>query len=560
MGRKIQQLSLDIINKIAAGEVVERPASVIKELIENSLDAEANDIYVELVDAGKKQVLVKDNGTGIHNEDIELSLTRHATSKISGLEDLYAINTLGFRGEALPAVASVSKMNITSKSKDDPSGIKLYVEYGDIKSKNKKAVSNGTTVSVEELYSNIPARLKFLRKSNTELSHCISTVNNYAIAYPSVSFKLLHNGRSLFFLPQSNNTEQRLSSVLGTKAKWLSGKSSYNYASGEVFILDPSDTNATREIKTFINGRFIRDRIVNHAITSYFEKHLSTGKEPLIVMFLDIDPAFVDSNVSPTKNEVRFREPNFIYSFVQSLMEQALKEAVPHPAQGRTSNVDYKTPSDSSPQSFNFNTEQKRMDTGTSQRKIIGQFKRQYIVIEENERLILIDQHAAHERINFERITASLVDTKDVQQLLIPELLELNLEDSVKFRELIAELNKKGFNIDEFDDGNKGKISFLIRNIPKVINDIDAKELFRELIKEDVSDVSRQALTKKIALIGAQLSCHASIRGKEMLSDMEINQLLNQLEKCEFPYTCPHGRPIKIEITLLDIEKMFKRK
>jgi len=569
MGKKIHQLSLDIVNKIAAGEVVERPASVIKELVENSIDAEANDIHIELVDAGKKQILVKDNGAGINNDDIDLALTRHATSKIQDLEDLYSISTLGFRGEALPAIASVSKMNITSKTKDDGAGTKLYAEYGDIKSRNKKAVSNGTAISVEELYSNTPARLKFLRKSNTELSHCISTVNNYAIAYPSVSFKLMHNGRSLFFLPQTNNTEQRLSSVLGTKAKWLSAKSAYEYASGEVFILDPSETDTVREIRIFVNGRFVRDRIVNHAVTSYFEKHLSTGTEPLIVMFLNIDPAFVDANVSPTKNEVRFREPNFIYSFVQSLMEQALKDAAPkRPGQAQTFSANYQTASDAMPQSLNFTTdtkkqsgtEQKRLDIPSSQIKMIGQFKMQYIVMEENEKLILIDQHAAHERINFERITASLADTKELQQLLIPDTLELNIGDSLKFRELIPQLNEKGFSIEEFGRGAKGKATFLIRSIPRILSNIDVKELFLELIKEDLSDVSRQALTKKLALIGARLSCHASIRGKERLSDMEVNQLLNQLGKCEFPYTCPHGRPTKIEITLSDIEKMFKRK
>ncbi|MFH1224147.1 MAG: DNA mismatch repair endonuclease MutL [Pseudomonadota bacterium] len=567
MGNKISQLSVDVINKIAAGEVVERPASVIKELIENSIDAEANDIHIELVDAGKKQIVVKDNGTGINNEDIELALAHHATSKISSLEDLYTTNSLGFRGEALGAIASVSRTTITSKSKKDASGIKLHVEYGEIKNKEKKAVSNGTTVDVEELYSNTPARLKFLRKSNTELSHCITTINNYAIAYPSVSFKLLHNGRSLFFYPQTEDSMQRLSSVLGTKAEWLTAKSAYEYASGEIFILDPSDTESVRDIKIFVNGRFIRDRIVNHAVKSYFEKHLSTGETPLTILFLNIDPAFVDSNVSPTKNEVRFRETNFIHSFVQNTIEQAMRTSSTlastsaststRPATLRTEFTQtFETISDKVP----HKTTGGLLNLNVGGRKIIGQFKRQYIVMEDENKLILIDQHAAHERINFEKITESLKNSKDLQQLLIPELLELNIETSTKFRDFIPELNKHGFNIEEFDDKNKGKNSFLIRNIPRILLDVDVKELFRELIKDNADDILRPALTKKIALIGARLSCHASIRGKEELSLMEINQLLDNLQKCEFPYTCPHGRPVKIELTLSDIEKMFKRK
>ncbi|MEI6092821.1 MAG: DNA mismatch repair endonuclease MutL, partial [bacterium] len=191
MSDRIKELSLDIINKIAAGEVVERPASVIKELIENSIDAEASDISIELVDAGKKQIIIKDNGTGIHPDDIELALTRHATSKIVNFEDLYAIDTLGFRGEALPAIASVSKVSITSKTKEDSSGLKVIVEYGEIKSKQKKASGDGTTINVEELYSNTPARLKFLKKTSTELLHCINVVNNYSTCYPHIGFKLV---------------------------------------------------------------------------------------------------------------------------------------------------------------------------------------------------------------------------------------------------------------------------------------------------------------------------------------------------------------------------------
>ncbi len=428
MGSRIKELPIDVVNQIAAGEVVERPASVIKELIENSIDAEANDIVVELVDAGKKQILIKDNGSGIHGDDIELALTRHATSKIASSEDLFNINTLGFRGEALPAIASVSKITMISKSRESNSGTKVYAEYGSIKSKQKKAVASGTIIIVDELYSNTPARLKFLKKSSTELSHCISVVNNYAMAYPTVSFRLLHNGRSIFFLPPVESFESRLSSVTGHKSKWFSAQSAYEYISGEVFVGDPQKMDSPNEIKIFVNGRNVRDRMVSHAISSFYDHNLSSGDHPLTILFLNIDPSFVDVNVSPTKNEVRFRESNTIYSFVQTLLEQALNIQ-------RTTNINNFNPSRPSttetsnsgiiyqPLTTEPSIEQSLFeDVSQVSFNVIGQFNKQYLIIEEDKKLILIDQHAAHERINYEKIKKALSDNIESQELLIPEI------------------------------------------------------------------------------------------------------------------------------------------
>lgn len=570
MSYRIKELSLDIINKIAAGEVVERPASVIKELIENSIDAEATDISIELADAGKKQIVIKDNGTGIHPDDIELSLTRHATSKITNFEDLYAINTLGFRGEALPAIASVSKMSITSKTKEEPSGIKVIIEYGEIKSKQKKASGEGTTISVEELYSNTPARLKFLKKTSTELLHCINVVNNYAIAYPNIGFKLVHNGRSLFFHHAVDKTETRLGHVLGTKAFWISAKSAYEYIEGEVFILDPSSSETKNDIKIFVNGRYVRDRIVNHAITSYFEKHLSTGTPPFVILFLTIEPSFVDSNVSPTKSEVRFREQNLVYSFVQNILELALQsikdKTKPHSYTAYTSIPSYKIEDKKENTTKDHQTSFEELykvqghETLKDGTYIIGQFKKQYILLEEDSNLVLIDQHAAHERINFEKISNAITKTNEYQQLLIPELIELSIQDAILLNEIRPELAKRGFDIEEFDSKKSGKQSFVIRSVPKILENIKVKELFFELMNSKMENTSRQSVTKNIAMIAARLSCHESVRGTHSLSPMEIKTLLSDLQKCEYPHTCPHGRPVKIEISLYEIEKMFKRK
>ncbi len=574
MTNRIQALSLDIINKIAAGEVVERPSSAIKELIENSIDAEATDISVELVEAGKKQIIIKDNGVGIHPDDIELAFTRHATSKISSFEDLYAINSLGFRGEALPAIASVSKMSVTSKTKSEMSGVKVIIEYGEIKSTQRKASGDGTTVTVEDLYSNTPARLKFLKKTSTELLHCVNVIDNYAIAYPNIGFKLVHNGRSLFFHHAVNDTATRLNHVLGTKSFWLTAKSSYEYIEGEVFVLDPSSTETRNEIKIFVNGRYVRDRIVNHAVTSYFEKHLSTGTPPYVVLFLAIDPSFVDSNVSPTKSEVRFREQNMVYSFVQNILELCIQSTKDKPSAHSYSHSnahDHRQSANHQSAQVSVKNYQpafgelyasqgEETQTLKAGVRIIGQFKKQYVVMEEQDNLVLLDQHAAHERINFEKIANAITKSNEIQQLLIPEIIELNMQDAVILRELLPELQNKGFEIEEFDSKKGGKQSFTVRSIPKVLEKIQIKELLFELINTKMGSVSRQSVTKNIALVAARLSCHESVRGTKDLTVMEINALLEDLEKCEYPHTCPHGRPVKVEISLNEIEKMFKRK
>jgi DNA mismatch repair protein MutL len=571
MTQRIKELTLDIVNKIAAGEVVERPSSIIRELIENALDAQATEISVELVDAGKKYIAVKDNGGGIHHDDINLALTRHATSKISNFEDLYAISTLGFRGEAIPAIASVSKTTIISKTRDALSAVKAVSEYGDIKSISKKATSDGTSVIVEDLFSNVPARLKFLKKTTTELQHCINTINNYAMSYPGVSFKLIHNGRSLFFHPSTKDPHTRLQNIFNTKSKWFSANSSYEYLNGEAFIIDPANTDHSNDIRLFVNGRFIRDRSISHAVASSFEKHLSTGTPPLSIIFLSIDPAFVDTNVSPTKSEVRFREQNLVYTFVQSLIEQALKKARP---KMEMSSTQLKGPSFNYGQASYDNKFEQNVNipgseiqeiisglyTPSGKRKILGQFRSQYIVMEEGNSLILVDQHAAHERINFEKILKSMIEENNIQKLLMPELIELAPEQTILLEDMIGELREKGFEIEKFSEDKNSRSTYAIRAIPQALNGVSLKALIYELLRTKFDHISRQTISKNIAISAAKISCHGSVRGSSMLNTLEIDSLLDELEKCEYPHTCPHGRPIKIEITLDEIERLFKRK
>lgn len=558
--QRINALSLDTINKISAGEVVERPASVIKELIENSIDAMATKIDITLLDAGKKLISIKDNGTGIHPDDMELALQRHATSKISKSEDLFEIDTLGFRGEALSAIASVSKLNIISKSENAEAGLSILSEFGNVKGKEKKALAQGTSINVEDLYANTPARLKFLRTSSTELSHCITAINNYALAYPSVAFSLTHNNKNIFNYLPAKTFEERINNVQGKSIKWLSAKSAYEYVSGEIYIADPSQPSEKNDFKIYINGRVIKDRICAHALSSSFEKHLSTGLPPSTVLFLSIEPAFIDVNVSPTKNEVRFRESNLIHGFIQNIVSQALN-IKPETATIRTSFNKINRPSQINYSKgieadlFKQSNEQNTTEDGV---KIIGQFKKQYLLIEDQDKLVLVDQHAAHERINFERIFKSLEQQGQIQHLLMPELLELSPENANKFRSRTEELKKIGFDIEEFSGDESPNPAFIIRAVPKSIDGISIHEILGSIINE--TNETKETLTTKLAKIAARLSCHDSIRGARALDPLEAKILLEDLKKCDYPHVCPHGRPVKIELSLLEIEKMFKRK
>lgn len=558
--QRINALSLDTINKISAGEVVERPASVIKELIENSIDAQATKIDITLLDAGKKLISIKDNGTGIHPDDMELALQRHATSKISKSEDLFEIDTLGFRGEALSAIASVSKLNIISKSENSEAGLSIISEFGNVKGKEKKALAQGTSINVEDLYANTPARLKFLRTSSTELSHCITAINNYALAYPSVAFSLTHNDKNIFNYLPAKTFEERINNVQGKSIKWLSAKSAYEYVSGEIYVADPSQPSEKNDFKIYINGRVIKDRICAHALSSSFEKHLSTGSPPSTVLFLSIEPAFIDVNVSPTKNEVRFRESNLVHGFIQNIVSQALN-IKPETATIQTSFNKIDRPIQTNYSKgievdlFKQSIEQNTIEDGV---KIIGQFKKQYLLIEDQDKLVLVDQHAAHERVNFERIFKSLEQQEQVQHLLTPELLELSPENANKFRDKIEELKNAGFDIEEFSGDENPNPAFIIRAVPKSIDGISIHEILGSIISE-LND-TKETLTTKLAKIAARLSCHDSIRGARALDPLEAKILLEDLKKCDYPHVCPHGRPVKIELSLLEIEKMFKRK
>jgi len=570
---KINILSENLINKISAGEVLERPASCVKELIENSIDAEANTITIELLNSGKDKIIITDNGNGIDYEDLNLILKKYTTSKIKDEEDLFNINSYGFRGEALSSIASVSKVTIKTKIKENNFAYELKSDFlKDIKI-SKTSFQDGTSIEINNIFHNTPARLKFLKTNQTELGHCINVINNFAISNPNISFKLTHNNKTILFYPKTTNHTDRLNLVFNNKHKWIYNKLEYAYLNAEIFILDPMFSKK-KEYKIFVNQRYVFDKIISHAINSSLEKYTNNSFNTLVI-FLNINPHFVDVNVAPSKTEIRFREPNIVHDFILNLIDNIFnKNTTNEKATTNSKNISNHNFSNNT---FSNSTSYKNTDYNNAKipvkeskynfkndiiinsnnyRKIIGQYKNQYIVLEENNKLVLIDQHAAHERINFEKILNKLKKDKEVQILLIPEILNLSYSDSLKLDKLIPDLNKIGFEIEKEDTNDDNFFNYIIRTIPRIFIDIDINQLLFEVIKDEINNTDS---INKISTIAASLSCHSSVRGSTILDINELKKIINDLDACQYPYTCPHGRPSKLEFSYTEIQKMFKR-
>jgi len=551
---KINILSDSLINKISAGEILQRPSSCVKELIENSIDANSTSISVELKNAGKEKIIISDNGDGISFEDLKLILKKHTTSKIKVEEDLYNISSFGFRGEAMSSIAEVSKVSIKTKTIENDFGYILNSNFLNNIEINKISTNNGTIIEISDIFHNTPARLNFLKTSQTELSHCINVFNNFAISYPKISFKLIHNNKTLFFYPKTSDYFERFNLVFKSKQNWLNNKLEYGYLYAQVFILDPKQSNK-KEYNLFVNNRSINDKIISHALNLAFDKYV-TGNYNTVILFLNIDPHFVDVNVSPSKTEIRFREPKLVHDFILNLIEPIFNKKNINPVSVNTSyNSNFNMLENSNKIKYEFKND--IIINSNNYRKILGQYKNQYIVYEENEKLIIADQHAVHERINYEKFLIKLKKENEVQILLITEILKLSYQDAIKLDNIFNELTDLGFEIEKENTDTANFFNYLIRSVPKIFLNLDINKLLFELITNEINNTET---INKISLIAAKLSCHASVRGNTILEEKDLKNLLNELDKCEYPYTCPHGRPTKLEFSYYEIEKMFKRK
>lgn len=604
----IHVLPEDLCNKIAAGEVVERPASVVKELLENSLDAGATEIFIALQSGGKKLIRIADNGCGMNRQDAFLSLERHATSKISSATDLFALQSLGFRGEALASIASVSRFLLQTCSNDQGLGQQIYAEGGVVKRAEEVGLPQGTVIEVRSLFFNLPARRKFLRKEQTELNHAADVVTKLALANPDVCFRLQHNERMLLDLRCEKGLRERFAALLGRsllkdmlEIKQQSG--SELHLSG--LISQPQLTrSAASHIYTFINGRYIRDRVVQHAVMAGYRHLLMKGRYPVAALFLQIDPAQVDVNVHPTKHEVRFREQGLVHDFIVSSLQQALRPAdwLDQPPAASSSSslapnmIDRSLPDGAAPTTVRESSSLYTIEPPPAVRstvhsfasvssaalsvadsvvaatgqmslpesetvgffarlQILGQYHQSYLLCQDGDDLILVDQHAAHERIGFEKLRhAYSAGSVPSQALLFPEIIELDYRSAMALEENCAELERLGFEIEPF-----GGKSFALKSIPQVLAERNVGRLVVDVALE-LERIGRTGqLQESIDEILLLMACHGVIRANQALSAAEIKALLRELDLIDFKANCPHGRPVLQRLTLVEVERLFRR-
>jgi len=690
----IRILPENLTNKIAAGEVVERPASVAKELVENALDAGSREVVVEIESGGRRLIKVSDTGSGMSREDALLALERHATSKIACDDDLFSLSTLGFRGEALPSIASVSRLTISTRLAVNVEGTEIYAEGGRIKEVKGCGMAVGTVIAVRNLFFNTPARLKFMKSSDTEGGHVGELLTRLAISRPEVRFSYLNDGK-LVFRALDADLKERVATMLGRHIAASLYPVSYQDAGGlkvtGLVAAPECSRSAASHLYTYINGRFIKDKVVQHAILQAYRNFLERGRYPVVAVFIEIPPGEVDVNVHPTKHEVRFREQGRVHDAIQGAVEAVLKQTpwlkreqqkagapqgrettatpparvdatTPLNASGPASNafnpsspssaasaasaasavsavsaarvaevrellVDFKPrpqpplrpyfQQPSVPQSHLSEVRGGALDPvtettasfaagndgavgvateGTSRAamqvaarvatvvaagvaddaagvmaevtarvadgigyfsslSVIGQFNASYILCQHGTDLVLIDQHAAHERVAFERLKGEFAGKEvDSQGLLFPETIELSFRESAALQENIQELARLGFALEEF-----GGNTWILKGVPQILADTEYLRIIRDILEELGSLGRSRTFSDVQEDILARVACHSVVRGRRTLTHHEIVALFGQMDQTDFSSNCPHGRPVLQKITLAEMEKMFKR-
>jgi len=587
-----------LISQIAAGEVVERPASVLKELLENSLDAGSGAVQVQLEEGGVKLIRVADDGCGIAKDELALALTRHATSKISSLDDLERVGTLGFRGEALASVASVARLALTSRERGAGHAWKLKGENG--ATPEPAALMAGTVVEMRDLYFNTPARRKFLKAEATEYAHCANAVRRLALTRPDVAFSLAHNGRNSLQLAVSDRP-RRIADVLGEE--FVAHARPLDADIGEIrlagFIIDPVNANQGREGQYFfVNGRFVRDKLLNHALREAYRDVLHGSRQPAVCLFLDIDPGKVDVNVHPAKTEVRFRDSRAVHQFVFHAVQRTLAATRPVPAPETASEMgdrprffesQNREPSPVAPSSFSYPTHQSSLGVAEPAAASYLAFARAahapvaepaatfdavaeesaapplgyalaqlhgiYILAQNARGLVLVDMHAAHERILYEKLkTACDRRSLAAQALLIPAVFSADPVEVALVDEHATALAELGFDL-----AAMGPQQLAVRGVPALLQAGDPVRLARSLLAELREHGISELVTAHRNELLATMACHGAVRARRSLTLPEMNALLRQMEETERAGQCNHGRPTWTELSLAALDKLFLR-
>ena len=595
MRRAIAALPDTLISQIAAGEVVERPASVVKEVLENAIDAGAQAITVRLEEGGTQRISIQDDGMGIPANELPLAILRHATSKIASLSDLESVASLGFRGEALASIASVSRFSITTRTREDDHAWQIQVNGGQTLGEVTPASGpTGTTIDVQDLYFNTPARRKFLKSASTELGHCLDVIRRIALSRPDISMAVWHNGK-ITERWTSGNIEQRVDAILGQE--FHEAKIPLEQVSGPLsmrgFISKPTASRARADQQySYVNGRFVRDKVIQHAIRSAYQDVLHGDRQPMVVLSLDIDPQLVDVNVHPAKTELRFRESGAVHQFVFKAIQNALSVAAGHQPTSSQASYSFANASSNSNSTLNsnaglnawassvgnsslpFTTDQKnsidqffiRQNNSSTPElsnpthsdfplgHAIAQIHGIYILAQNQAGLVLVDMHAAHERVLYEKLKIDLAEGIKVQQLLVPVVMhasELEVAKSEDHRDTLKQLG--------FDIATLAPTQLAIRTIPTLLQRSDPIGLVRNLLNELDATGSKAVVDAAQHERLATQACHAAVRAHRLLTLTEMDALLRQMEQTERADQCNHGRPTWIQLSIQDLDKLFLR-
>jgi len=587
---QIHTLPSHLINQIAAGEVVERPASVVKELVENSLDAGAGAITIEVDAGGTRMIRVSDDGCGIDRDELATALSRHATSKISSLDDLESIKSLGFRGEALPSIASVSRLNLVSRLQDAECAWRLQAR--DDSDPIPDALAQGTQVEVLELFYNVPARKKFLRTEQTEYKHIEALFKNLALSHPAVAFKLIHNQKVVYQLPSEQGLDDqrhRLASLCGKSFAESLVEIDINTDNLRLqgWVALPTFNRSQADMQYFfVNQRMVRDKLVNHAVRQAYQDVLFHGRHPAYVLALDMDARELDVNVHPQKHEVRFRNSRTVHDFLFRSLHQALavvqpEQQIDSPGFAVTDSITVTEPGQSGlnlnqfrrgdrsgnireqMQSYAALLNPEARPDGTEQQSqqipplgfAVAQLKGIYILAENSDGLIIVDMHAAHERIVYERMKQNAAQEDVIAQpLLVPLAFNVSQAEADLVEENIEFFKHLGFSVERL-----GPEQVRVRAIPALLKNADSEQLLRDVLADLVEHGGSQRIQEFQNEMLSTMACHASVRANRLLSHDEMNALLRDIEHTERSGQCNHGRPTWKQLSLDQLDKLFLR-
>lgn len=551
---KIKKLSPHIISQIAAGEVIERPAFAVKELIENAIDAQASQISIEVEDSGLKKIIVSDDGVGMKKEDLLVSFLPHTTSKILREDDIHAITTLGFRGEALSSIASISYLSIQSRHKSTISGHSVILSQGKLVSDSLIGMPIGTIVTITELFGHIPARKKFLKTAKTELRIILDIVTDFVLLYPTISFTFIHNNKQYFKFTRQHTLDRRIQELLGdslfVNVLPISFESSYITLSG--YISRPQySIKGSSKLFLFVNGRRVTDPLIASAIKDAYKNLLEYGAYPIVILSIKLPPEMVDVNIHPRKQEVRFINPDTIYSTVMQAVTDTL-----HANNLTFINVSWKDGGTKTHLGRILKTkllediDQIRDNTETIQIHDL------YLIRETKKGVMIFDQHAAHEAVLFRKLHSLYQKEKrenSQKPLENPILLDISLPDTEILLEHRVLFEKIGFSFEEF-----GK-SIRINSIPELLKDRNIIDFIQECIEDLRENKPIKDIDKKTYRMLSYIACRAAIKGGTKLTQFQMKELIESISLSDMTYTCPHGRPVKVELSLQTLHRMFKR-